>query len=239
MENSFSAGEKDVSLNLEQTINKTLQWNQNVPMGNRSKKSLLPSSIYDSNYYLNDKTSNDFESHENRNAIDKWHMNANVDDYDGGGGATALPTTQESMRADEKSISIKNHSNYPPLNYRSFANKRHTNIINDPSLPYCLKDQQSHQQIQQQQSNQQPYGSKSTFETVYPMKTQCETYCKCCTFSNSNSLIMQHSIGMFKLCSVRMRHISFNGIFFLFVGLFLTQCSFFLSMLHFSSPKPS
>lgn len=213
-------------------------------MGYKVKKSLLPEPIYNSNYDLNDNTSNDFQSVKNRNAMES---NETLNDANG---AAALDTSLQPMRIDEKSISIKNRSDDSACNVRSASNKRQTNNINDSFQAYCSTDRRQ----QQQRLN-----SKSAFESVRPMKTQCETYCKCCTSSNSDSLIMQHSIASFKLCCTHGKHsyvMCFS--FFLFSSLIsVSRCPFILALLcvcvhvfvsvslfffaicHFSFAKPS
>lgn len=170
-------------------------------MGNRLKKSLLSTPIYNSNYDLNDNTSNDFRSVENRNEIATSNGSSFID----ANGAAALDTTNNDCNDDdddgEKSISIKNRlGDSPTKSWCLNTNKRQTNIMDDTARADCLDDdgQQWRQQWQKQQHQSQhnPY----TYESVQPMKTQCETYCKCCTSSNFDSLIMQHSIASFKLC---------------------------------------
>lgn len=162
----------DINWNLERTENEALQhkWNN---LGNATKKSLISSSIYNSNYDLNDNnTLNGFQSVENRNAMASMRglpIDVNDDD-DGasGGGATggALEPIQSTNRNDEKSISIKNRSNAnlrtaPMSNVRSTIYKRQTNIINDSSRA-CRNDRRRHH-------------SNTLFESVQPMKTQCKT----------------------------------------------------------------
>lgn len=226
--------ENDVNANLEQTINKTLQWKSDATVEYKTKKSLLPEPIYNSNYDLNDNTSNDFQSVKNRNPMES---NEILNDANG---AVALDTSLQPMRIDKKSISIKNRSNDSPCNVRSVSNKRQTNNINDSFQAYCSNDRQ-----------QQRLNSKSAFENVRPMKTQCETYCKCCTSSNSDSLIMQHSIASFKLCCTHGKHCMSCVFLFFFPPLIsvfrfafiLALCMYLLvsfsAICHFSFPKPS
>ncbi|XP_055315454.1 uncharacterized protein LOC129575613 [Sitodiplosis mosellana] len=177
------SGDTDVSWNLEQTINKTLQSKWNVTMGNRLKKSQLPTPIYNSNYDLNDNTSSDFQSVENRNAIA-----SNASSFIDANGAAALDTTNNDYDYDgdvdgnngEKSISIKNRLGDPPSkSWCLNPNKRQANIMNDSSRAHCLNN--GGRQWQKQQYHQHCHqnsftSSKSAFESVRPMKTQCETY---------------------------------------------------------------
>lgn len=234
-------------------------------MGNKLKKSLLPSPIYNSNYDLNDNTSNDFQSFENRNAIVSNACSL-IDDANGVAAAAAAAAALDTINDDdddeddgnndEKSISIKNRlGDTPSKSWCLNANKRQTNNMNDSSRAYCLNvggRQRPNQQLKpqhQHQHQQQSYSSsKLTFESARPMKTQCETYCKCCTSSNSDSLIMQHSIATFKLCCTHGKHsnfFSFSLVFdycccfvFLFVAL-LHSFWHTMFLCHFSFAKPS
>ncbi|XP_031641198.1 uncharacterized protein LOC116352611 [Contarinia nasturtii] len=183
--NGLDVVKNDVGSNLEQTINETLKWKWNMATEVQSKKSVhIPNPINNSNYDLNDNTSNDIQLNEFRNAFATSHRNNTTthnDEYNddangaaGGVAGSALDTEQQPLRIDEKSISIKNRLNDFASNIHSVvvANKRQTNIINVPSQPYCsVSDWRDWQQ------KQQSPGSKSslTFKSVRPMKTQCET----------------------------------------------------------------
>lgn len=173
-------GENDVRSNLEQTINKTLQSKWNTTMGNSSKKSLFPSSIYNSNYDLTDNPSNDFESVENRNAIA-----SNLTTFNDVNGAASLDMLQSiTMQSNEKSISIKNHCGNPlssmqpaaaaaaasaatTSNLRLAGNKRHANRTNGITTQFHGSD---YGQRRRRLNN-----SDFMFESIRPMKTQCDT----------------------------------------------------------------
>lgn len=159
--------ENDVRWNLEQTINKTLQSKWNVTMGNISKKSLFPSSIYNSNYDLTDNTSNDFQSVENRNAIASNPAFIDVN------GAASLEMLQSiAMQSNEKSISIKNRCDgYPASsNLRLAGNKRQPNNSDGIRPQSCSLDNG--------QRRRRLNNTKMTRASVPPMKTQCETLCE-------------------------------------------------------------
>lgn len=228
---SSDAVENDVGSNLEQTINETLKSKWDITSEVQSKKSMhMPGSIYNFNYDLNDNTSNGIQLNENRNAFatsncNNTQIHENIDDANGavGGAISAFDTMQQPLHIDEKSISIKNRLNDSALNMHSIvvANKRQTNIINVPSRPYySMSDWRERQQKQQQTDSK----SSSTFDSVRPMKTQCETaFCKYCIFNslvNPDSLIMQHAIASFNFvryaCTHWKNHITRSICFSLF-----------------------
>lgn len=141
-------------------------------MGNSSKKSLFPSSIYNSNYDLTDNPSNDFESVENRNAIA-----SNLTTFNDVNGAASLDMLQSiTMQSNEKSISIKNHCGNPlssaasaatTSNLRLAGNKRHANRTNGITTQFHGSD---YGQRRRRLNN-----SDFMFESIRPMKTQCDT----------------------------------------------------------------
>lgn len=158
----------DVNWNLEQTENEIQQQKWNI-LGNATKKSLISSSIYNSNYDRNDNTLNGFQSVENPNGMVSMRGSTNdVNDDDddnasNGGGAAAL---QPTIETDEKSISIKNRFNAnlrtaTMAEVRSTRYTQQTNIINESSRTYT-DDRQCHH-------------SNTLFESVQPMKTQRKT----------------------------------------------------------------
>lgn len=181
--------ENDVRSNLEQTINKTLQSKWNVTMGNSAKKSLFPNSIYNSNYDLNDNPSNDIiQTVGNRNATaNATASNSTFIDVNGAASLDVLQSItsmHRCMEIEEKSISIKNRCGDAPSYLRLAGNKRQANIIsNGINSQPCWSSNNG-------QRRRRLNNSEMTFESVQPMKTQCETLCEfvCenCTSTNAN-----------------------------------------------------
>lgn len=149
-------------------------------MGNSSKKSLFPRSIYNSNYDLTDNPSNDFQSVENRNEIA-----SNFTTFNDVNGAASLDMLQSiTMQSNEKSISIKNQCGNPlssmqpstaaaaasvatTSNLRLAGNKRHANRTNSITTQFHGSDYG--------QQRRRLNNSNFMFESIRPMKTQCET----------------------------------------------------------------
>lgn len=181
--------DNEVNWNLEQTVNKTLQ-SKVFTKENRLNKSLLPSPTCNFNYDLNVNTSNAFQSIENQNANASSACSL-IDLRE----AAALDT----MNSDEDNGGYDGHGQIPISNENLLslnANQRKANNTNDSSGAHCLNKEgrqwPKHRQRQRQRQHRHHYtNTKLTFESVRPMKTQIETFCKCSVPSYSDSLIRQ------------------------------------------------
>lgn len=177
----------DDNVNLEQTINKTFQrkWND---VENSSEKILNTNSICSSNHNLSDSTLNGFQSVNNRNETASmgggqtnrgfacnWDNDwGNGDGGAAASGATSIAMSQQSMiQSDEKSISIRNRCDgATALSERSYRYNRQT--ANRSSMHHSNNNNQS-AAGQPWSNNRYRHSSNSLFESVRPMKTQCET----------------------------------------------------------------
>lgn len=204
-------------------------------MGNSTKKSLFPNSIYNSNYDLNDNPSNDIiQTVGNRNAT-ATASNCTFIDVNGAASLDVLQSITSMHRCteiQEKSISIKNRCGDAPSNLRLAGNKRQANIISNGT------NSQSYWSSNNGQRRRRLNNSEMTFESVQPMKTQCETLCEfvCVRIVHLvmlTHLIIQHTIASFKLSNTHRKQLYFqwkkkrNSVY-----IFFFVC-------HFSFAKPS
>lgn len=178
----------DDNVNLEQTMNKTFQrkWDD---VGKSSKKILNTRSIYSSNQNLSDSTLNGFQSVNNRNgtASASASMDGQINhgfacdwgNGDGGSGsgngAASIAMDQQPMtQSDEKSISIRNRCDgATALNVH--RSTRYNRQMGNRSNMHNSNNNNQSAAGQPWPNDRQRQSSNALYESVRPMKTQCET----------------------------------------------------------------